>query len=216
MTSSWSMGMFGVEDPPSENEEPPAQAMGVPRSLPASSNAGVDESRLEKLKRLGSENKRLALEDSPSKRKPNKPLCKRPANKAEKLAAAKEKKEAAAEAAQAKKAAVAQAAKEQKAAAAKAVAEAQEQQKANLSECISLGLVQGYACQGKSCLRTRMSMQVLLKAKPVKAAMPLLASFLPGRLNSIRPLWVFRTGMSMPASRRRSQWSSRRSLALQP
>ena len=138
--------MLGVEEPPSENEEPPAQAMGVPRSLPASSKAGADESRLEKLKRLASENhasdagtgkpnKRLAIEDSPRRH-----VCKRPANKAEKLAAANEKKEAAAAAAKEKKAAVAQAAKEQKAAAAKAAVEAQEQQNANLSECISLSL----------------------------------------------------------------------------
>ena len=120
--------------------------MGVLRSLPASSNAGLGESRLQKLKRLSSEkdaadsetqptNKRLAIADSPRR-----PVCKRPASAAEKKAAAKEKKEADEAAAKKKKAALAEAAQEQKTAAAKAALEAQEQQKANLPECISFSL----------------------------------------------------------------------------
>ena len=149
LSNSWGMGMYGVEQPPSEDEalEPPAQPMGVLRGLPASSSGELEESRLQKLKRLSAENdaadpgtygsgtKRLAITDSPRK-----PVCKRPASNAEKLAAAKEKKEADAAAAKEKKAALAEAAQEQKTAAAKAALEAQEQQKANLPECISLSL----------------------------------------------------------------------------
>ena len=148
LSNSWGMGMYGVERPPSEDEapEPLAQPMGVLRSLPASSNAGLGESRLEKLKRLSAEqgaadsetqptNKRLAIADSPRR-----PVCKRPASAAEKKAAAKEKKEADEAAAKKKKAALAEAAQEQKTAAAKAALEAQEQQKANLPECISFSL----------------------------------------------------------------------------
>ena len=145
LSSSWSMGVLGREQPPSDDEEAeaPPLAMGVQRSLPASSGEGPGESRLDKLKRAASEKeapaevteppgKRLAITDSPGRN-----VRKRPASKAE---LAKEKKAQAAAAAKEKKEAAARAAEEKEAAAAKAALEEQQRQNANLTECMSFSL----------------------------------------------------------------------------
>ena len=139
------MGLLGQAQPPSDDEEAeaPPLAMGVQRSLPASSAEGPGESRLDELKKAASEKeapaevteppgKRLAITDSPGRN-----VRKRPASKAE---LAKEKKAQAAAAAKEKKEAAAKASEEKEAAAAKAALEEQQRQNANLTECMSFSL----------------------------------------------------------------------------